>query len=316
MSLKGKRSSSPAPAAASAWPSRSRRRGRRQHRHRRQDRRAAPETARHHLHGRRGDRESGRQGAAAAVATSATRTKWPRPSSATVEKFGGLDICVNNASAISLTGTLETDMKRFDLMHQDQRARHLPDLQSLHPASSEGSQSACPDAVAAAGHGAQWFAGHVAYTMAKYGMRMCVLGMAAEFEGRVAVQCALAAHRHRHRGDPLGGRRDEAAACRTPEIMADAAHAIFEKPRKLHRPLPDRRYLPGRGRARLRPVPGRPDPAPDAGLLRARQHAAAQGGVPQSHPLMRIFILLSAAGISGPRWSRPCRCPIAPMRSL
>ena len=151
---------------------------------------------------------------------------------ATVEKFGGLDICVNNASAISLTGTQETDMKRFDLMSQI-NARgtflvsklcipHLLKAENPHVLMLSPPLDMQP----------KWFAGHTAYSMAKYGMSLCVLGMAAEFSGRIAFNAlwprtaiATAAIRL------ATGSADAARHCRTPKILADAAYAIFGKPK-------------------------------------------------------------------------------------
>jgi citronellol/citronellal dehydrogenase len=151
---------------------------------------------------------------------------------AAVEKFGGLDICVNNASAISLTGTLETEMKRFDLM-LGINARgsfmvskyclpHLLQAPNPHILMLSPPLDMQP----------KWFAGHTAYSLAKYGMSLCVLGMAAEFSGKVAVNAlwprtaiATAAIRL------AAGSDDAAKACRTPEILADAAYAIFGKPK-------------------------------------------------------------------------------------
>jgi citronellol/citronellal dehydrogenase len=151
---------------------------------------------------------------------------------ATVEKFGRLDICVNNASAISLTGTLETEMKRFDLMNQI-NARgtflvsksclpHLLKADNPHVLMLSPPLDLQP----------KWFAGHTAYSMAKYNMSLCVLGMAAEFSGRVAFNAlwprtgiATAAIRL------AMGTDDAARHCRSPDILADAAYAIFEKPK-------------------------------------------------------------------------------------
>lgn len=150
---------------------------------------------------------------------------------ATVAKFGGIDICVNNASAIQLTGTLATDMKRYDLMHQintrgtyvTSRAciPHLKRAANPHVLMLSPPLDMKP----------RWFGTHVAYTMAKFGMSMCVLGMAEEFRpDGVAFNAlwprtgiATAAIRNALAGDE-GMKR-----CRTVEIMADAAHAIFEK---------------------------------------------------------------------------------------
>jgi citronellol/citronellal dehydrogenase len=152
----------------------------------------------------------------------------------TVDKLGGIDVCVNNASAISLTGTESTPMKRFDLMHQV-NARgtycltqacipHLKKAENPHVLMNSPPLSMKP----------KWFQNHVAYTMAKYGMSMCVLGMAAEFadEG-IAVNAlwprtsiATAAVKN------LLGGEQMMKQSRTPEIMADAAHAILARPAK------------------------------------------------------------------------------------
>jgi len=147
------------------------------------------------------------------------------------EHFGGIDILVNNASAISLSGTLETPMKRFDLMFgvnvrgtfvsaqaclpylkQSAKAGRNPHILNLSPPLSMK---------------AKWFAPHVAYTMAKYGMSMCVLGMAEEFRNEgIGVNAlwprtviATAALQVIPMANPKLGR--------TPEIMADAAHVIL-----------------------------------------------------------------------------------------
>ena len=150
----------------------------------------------------------------------------------TVAKFGGIDILVNNASAISLTGTLQTPMKRFDLMNQiNQRGTFMV------------SQKAIPHLLKAANphvlnlsppldFDVKWFTNHPAYTLAKYSMSVYAWAMAAEFRDKgIAFNClwprtgiATAAIRN-----VLGG--DEGMkACRKPEIMADAAYAIFNRP--------------------------------------------------------------------------------------
>lgn len=148
-----------------------------------------------------------------------------------VEHFGGIDILVNNASAISLTNTLDTPMKRFDLMFgvnvrgtfmcsqkclpqlkESARAGRNPHILNLSPPLNIK---------------ARWFAPHVAYTMAKYGMSMCVLGMAEELRGEgIAVNAlwprtiiATAALNMIPGVDSQRGRK--------PEIVADAAHAIL-----------------------------------------------------------------------------------------
>ena len=150
----------------------------------------------------------------------------------TAAAFGGIDICVNNASAIQLTGTLATDMRRYDLMHQvNARGTFLASkacLPHLKQASNPHVLMISPPLDMSP----RWFGAHVAYTMAKFGMSMCVLGMATEFKddgvafnalwprtgtATAAIQFAL--------GGEEGMRQ-----CRTPQIMADAAHAVFEKP--------------------------------------------------------------------------------------
>ncbi|TCS09970.1 NAD(P)-dependent oxidoreductase [Caulobacter sp. BK020] len=149
-----------------------------------------------------------------------------------VETFGGIDICVNNASAISLTGTLSTDMKRYDLMHQiNGRGTFLTSkicLPHLKKAANPHILALSPPLDIKP----RWFAPHVAYSMAKYNMSLAMLGMAEEFRAdgvacnalwpRTAI--ATAAIQFALTGEE--GLRH----CRTVEIMADAAHAIFEKP--------------------------------------------------------------------------------------
>src|SRR5579883_1942110 len=98
-----------------------------------------------------------------------------------VERFGGIDICVNNASAIQLTGVLATDMKRYDLMNGvNARGTYLTSkacIPHLKNAANPHVLMLSPPLDMAP----RWFAPHVAYTMAKFGMSMCVLGMAEEF---------------------------------------------------------------------------------------------------------------------------------------
>src|SRR5262249_17078375 len=149
------------------------------------------------------------------------------------EHFAGIDILVNNASAISLSGTLETQMKRFDLMFgvnvrgtfvcsqacipylkESARAGRNPHILNLSPPLSMK---------------AKWFAPHVAYTMAKFGMSMCVLGMAQELKlDGIGVNAlwprtiiATAALNVIAMADPKLGR--------TPDIMADAAHVVLTR---------------------------------------------------------------------------------------
>lgn len=151
-----------------------------------------------------------------------------------VEHFGGIDVLINNASAISLTPTLATPPKRYDLMHQI-NARgtyvcshfaipHLKGAPNPHILNISPPLNMNP----------KWFQNHVAYTMAKYGMSMCVLGMAPELapEG-IAVNAlwprtAIATAAMNMITGPAG-----LAACRKPEIMADAAHEILTRPSRV-----------------------------------------------------------------------------------
>ena len=149
-----------------------------------------------------------------------------------VETFGGIDILVNNASAISLTGTLATTLKRFDLMHQVNTRGTFACSQACIPHLLKSENPHILNIAPPLNLRASWFAPHGAYTMAKYGMSLCVLGMADEFrEVGLAVNAlwprtiiATVAVMNL-----LGG---EAAArqSRKPEIMADAALAILTRP--------------------------------------------------------------------------------------
>ncbi|NIV17466.1 MAG: SDR family NAD(P)-dependent oxidoreductase [Woeseiaceae bacterium] len=148
------------------------------------------------------------------------------------EKFGGIDICINNASAISLTPTLQTPMHRFDLMHQiNTRGTFLVSKTCL-PYLLEANNPHILNLAPPLNMVEKWFRNHVAYTMAKYGMSMCVLGMAGEFRKQgVAVNAlwprtaiATAAIKNLLGGDEMIRRS------RKPEIMADAAHFILTQP--------------------------------------------------------------------------------------
>ena len=98
---------------------------------------------------------------------------------------------MNNASAISLTGTAETPMKRYDLMHQVNTRGTFLCSQACIPHLAKAREPAHPEHLAAAQHEARWFAPHVAYTMAKFGMSMCVLGMAEELRDQGIAVNAL-----------------------------------------------------------------------------------------------------------------------------
>ena len=151
-----------------------------------------------------------------------------------VEEFGGIDICINNASAIQLTNTLQTDMKRYDLMHQiNSRGTFLVSKACL-PHLLKSDNPHILNLSPPLDMNPKWFGPHVAYTMAKYGMSLCVLGMAEEFkEQGVAVNAlwprtaiATAAIKNALGGDAI------MSISRFPEIMGDAAYTILTKPSK------------------------------------------------------------------------------------
>ena len=120
----------------------------------------------------------------------------------TAEEFGGIDICINNASAISLTPTVQTDMKRYDLMHQINAPRHFPHFETLHPASAEGGKPAHPDAVAAARHESEVVRAARRLYDRQVRHEPLRVGHGSRAQGaRHRGQRALAAHRHRHGRD-------------------------------------------------------------------------------------------------------------------
>lgn len=151
---------------------------------------------------------------------------------ATVAAFGGIDICINNASAIQLTGTLETDMKRYDLMHTiNTRGTYLVSRTCI-PHLKKADNPHILNLAPPLDMQPKWFKGHVAYTMAKYGMSMCTLGMSAEFKSAgIAVNSLwpLTAIDTAAVRNLLGG-ASVAAMSRLPDIMADAAHAVLTRP--------------------------------------------------------------------------------------
>jgi citronellol/citronellal dehydrogenase len=144
-----------------------------------------------------------------------------------VKRFGGIDILINNASAISLTGTLQTPMKRFDLMMGVNLRGTFLCSQACLPHLAKAANPHILTLSPPLDMRAKWFAPCVAYTMAKYGMSMCVLGMAEEFRGQgIAVNAlwprtiiATVALQVIPGAEPERGR--------TPEIMADAAWRIL-----------------------------------------------------------------------------------------
>jgi len=156
--------------------------------------------------------------------------------SKTAEQFGGIDILVNNASAINLTRTDQTPAKRFDLMFDvNVRGTFLVSqaaLPHLRKSAEAGRNPHILNLSPPLSMKAVWFKNHVAYTMAKYGMSMCVLGMAEEFKldgigvnalwPRTVIDTAAL--------QMIPG--IDAQAGRTPQILADAAHIIFNRDAK------------------------------------------------------------------------------------
>jgi citronellol/citronellal dehydrogenase len=150
----------------------------------------------------------------------------------TIETFGGIDILVNNASAINLTGTLQTPMKRFDLMHQINTRGTFACSQACIPYLLKSDNPHILNISPPLNMEERWFAPHVAYTMAKFGMSICVLGMAGEFRDQgIAVNAlwpktviATAAVMN------LLGGEEVVRRSRKPEIMSDAAYQILTRP--------------------------------------------------------------------------------------
>ena len=149
------------------------------------------------------------------------------------KEFGGIDILINHASAINLTPTLQTPAKRFDLMFDVNVRGTFLTSQAVLPHLQESAKAGRNPHILTLSPPlsmkAKWFRNHVAYTMAKYGMSMCVLGMAEEFKRekiavnalwpRTAIDTAALAM--------IPG--VDTAACRTPEILADAAYIILNR---------------------------------------------------------------------------------------
>ena len=150
------------------------------------------------------------------------------------DTFGGIDILINNASAINLTRTEETPAKRFDLMFDvNVRGTFLTSQAAIPYLKQSATERRNPHILNMSpplSMNPKWFKHHVAYTMAKYGMSMCVLGMSGEFKRdgiavnalwpRTAIDTAALAM--------IPG--VDTAACRKPEILADAAHIILNRP--------------------------------------------------------------------------------------
>jgi citronellol/citronellal dehydrogenase len=148
------------------------------------------------------------------------------------EKFGGIDIVVNNASAIQLTSVAATDMRRYDLMQQiNARGTFMVSKFAL-PYLARSQNPHILMLSPPLDMAEKWFAPHTAYSMAKFGMSLVVLGLAGELRGKVAVNAlwprttiATAAIKNLLGGDVMMRRS------RKPEILAEAACRIFQKPK-------------------------------------------------------------------------------------
>jgi citronellol/citronellal dehydrogenase len=151
--------------------------------------------------------------------------------SAAVERFGGIDVLVNNASAIFLAGTAETPMKRYDLMHQVNARGTFACSQACLPHLAKSENPHILNLSPPLSLNPRWFASHVAYTMAKYGMSLCVLGMSEELrEQGIAVNALWPRTVIATAALNLLGGEETAAHGRTPDIVADAAVAILKRP--------------------------------------------------------------------------------------
>ena len=197
----------------------------------------------------------------------------------TVKTFGGIDICVNNASAISLTPSTQTDMKRYDLMHGINARGTFLVSRNCIPYLKKGSNPHILMLSPPLDMSAKWFAPHVAYTMAKFNMSIIALGLSGRAqERRHRRQRAVAAHDHRHRGGAKSARRRRAdqrsrtpgdhGRCRAPDPDAGL--------QDLHGALLHRRHAALRARREgLREVPRRQEPGAGARLLRAGFNSAS-----------------------------------------
>ncbi len=145
-----------------------------------------------------------------------------------VERFGGIDILVNNASAIYLAGTAATPLKRFDLMVGVNVRGTFACSQACLPHLKKAANPHILTLSPPLNLDPRWFRDHVAYTISKYGMSMCVLGMAEELRSAgVAVNALWPRTVIATAALAMLGGRVPTTACRTPEILADAAHAIL-----------------------------------------------------------------------------------------
>ncbi len=149
----------------------------------------------------------------------------------TVARLGGLDVLVNNASAIFLAGTSDTPMKRFDLMFGVNVRATFAMSRACLPHLERSENAHILNLAPPLDLQAKWFAPHLAYTMSKYGMSLCTLGLSEELRSKgIAVnslwpRTVIATAALRMLGGAVDPRR-----CRKPEIVADAAHAVLSRP--------------------------------------------------------------------------------------
>jgi len=149
----------------------------------------------------------------------------------TIEKFGGIDILINNASAINLSGTADLKMKSYDLIHQVNTRGTFMTSQKCLPFLKKAENPHILNLSPPLNLDSKWFSTHVAYTISKYGMSMCVLGMSEELrDDKIAVNAlwprttiATSAV-----ANLLGG-EEILKKSRSPQILADAAHFILQK---------------------------------------------------------------------------------------
>ena len=145
------------------------------------------------------------------------------------EHFGGIDIVVNNASAIWLAGTADTPMKRFDLMMAVNLRGTFLCSQSALPYLLKAENPHILNLAPPPNLASKWFQHHTAYTISKYGMSLCALGMAAEFAGRIGVNALWPRTVIATAAVAMLGGRVAPEQCRTPAIVADAAYAILTR---------------------------------------------------------------------------------------
>ena len=157
-----------------------------------------------------------------------------RAVAAAAARFGGIDILVNNASAIWLADTPGTPVKRFDLMHQVNTRGTFLMTQACLPWLERAANPHVLMLAPPLNMAPRWFAGHTAYTIAKYGMSQCVLGMSAEFAERgIAVNALWPKTVIATAAVAMLGDTVQAEHCRKPEIVADAAHWLLTQPARV-----------------------------------------------------------------------------------